>query len=195
VQPAGTASLTVPANYGRIIGYRLVAVRGGIERTALLNVTVLCQFFFFFGDNFAPPDADCPLDSGSVGNGAFQLFERGAMIYVAAGGRNEIYGLTNDGARYVRYANNWDGSTLNEAPPPQGLFIPRQMLNWAYYNTLAPVGSWNQSIGWGIADIDTSQRSIQFESNQLRFYIDGPGGQVFRFVIQGSDIGTWTRIR
>ncbi len=195
VQPTGNATLLIPANAGRIISYRLVVGRAGIERSALLNVTVLCQFSYFFGDQFAPPDAACPIDFGAAGAGAIQNFERGIMIYVNANNRNEIYGMVNQGGLFIRRLNGWDGTTLDETEPPPGLIAPRQMFNWAYYNTLAPVGTWNQAVGWGTTEIDLSQRTIQFESNMTRFYIDAPGGIVFRFTITGADIGTWARIR
>jgi hypothetical protein len=195
VQPTGNATLLIPANAGRIITYRLVVGRAGIERSALLNVTVLCQFSFFFGDQFAPPDANCPMDFGATGAGAIQNFERGIMIYINANNRNEIYGMVNQGGLFVRRLNGWDGATLDETAPPPGLIAPRQMFNWAYYNTLAPVGTWNQAVGWGTTEIDLSQRTIQFESNMTRFYIDAPGGVVFRFTITGADFGTWVRIR
>jgi hypothetical protein len=195
VQPTGNATLLIPANAGRIISYRLVVGRAGIERSALLNVTVLCQFSYFFGDQFAPPDAGCPMDSGATGAGAIQNFERGIMIYITANNRNEVYGMVNQGALFTRRLNGWDGATLNETEPPPGLIAPRQMFNWAYYNTLAPVGSWNQAIGWGTTEIDLSQRTIQFETNMTHFYIDAPGGIVYRFTVTGADFGTWVRIR
>lgn len=195
VQPTGTASLPVPGNFGRIIGYRLVVARAGIERNALLNVTIVCQFNFFFGDQSAPPDADCPQDFGASGAGAIQTFQGGTMIYVNANGRNEIYALINNGGQWVRIGNNWDGTSINDSPPPEGLIAPRQMFNWAYYNTTSPQGAWNAVLGWATSDIDASPRSIQFETNQLKFYVDGPGGLVFRLTTTGSNAGTWIRLR
>jgi len=195
VQVSGQASVPVPSNYGRIIGYRLVVGRAGVERNALLNVTITCSFSFFFGDQFAPPDADCPQDFGTAGDGAIQTFQAGYMIYINANGRNEIYALLNSGAQFVRIPNGWDGTTINSSPAPDGLFIPQRMFNWAYYNTNSPQGAWNAVLGWAISDIDTSPRSIQSETNQLKLYIDAPGGVLFRLTTQSGNTGTWVRLR
>jgi hypothetical protein len=70
------------------------------------------------------------------------------------------------------------------------------MFNWAYYSTLAPIGSWNSSIGWGTTDINSDPRTIQWEGSpggSGAFYIDAPGGAVYRF--SGGDSGTWGRLR
>jgi len=70
------------------------------------------------------------------------------------------------------------------------------MFNWAYYNTLAPIGSWNSAIGWGTANIVNAPRTIQFENavgGSNPFYIDAPDGGIYRF--SGGDNGSWTRLR
>jgi hypothetical protein len=102
---------------------------------------------------------------GAIGAGAFQCFERGLMFYVAANGLNRVYGMQNDGARYIAVSNGWDGSTLNTSPAPSGLYMSEQMFNCVYYNTLAPIGGWNSALGWGTTPIDSGQRTIQWEGS------------------------------
>ena len=118
------------------------------------------------------------------------------MFYVSANGLNHVYGLQNANSLYIGYTNAWDGSTLNNAGAPSGRFKPAEMFNWAYYNTLAPIGSWNSAIGWGTADIVNAPRTIQFENavgGSNPFYIDAPDGGIYRF--SGGDNGTWSRLR
>ena len=118
------------------------------------------------------------------------------MLYVSANGLNHIYGLQYDGSLYIGYINGWDGSTLNTSPAPSGRFMPQEMFNWAYYNTLAPIGSWNSALGWATANIVNAPRTIQWENavgGSNPFYIDAPDGAVYRF--SGGDSGTWSRVR
>jgi hypothetical protein len=194
--PTGTLTVSVPGNQGRVVQYRLVAQRITATVSQTIQVNVICSTSWFFGDQYAPPGTGCPAALGAIGQGAFQRFERGAMIYVNANGLNSIYGLANDGARYIRVINGWDGSTIRNDPAPSGLFIPEQMFNWAYYNTLGPIGTWNSAIGWATGHIDSGQRTIQWEGSiggQSPFFIDAPNNEVYRF--SGGDSGTWMRIR
>jgi hypothetical protein len=195
VVTSGQFSLAVPGSTGKLVIYRLTAIRNFQQVSQSIPITVQCSISWFFGDQFAPQDAGCPQALGAIAPGAYQTFERGVMIYVTANGLNRIYGLQNDGNRYIAYANGWDGVTLRSDPAPAGLFMPGQMFNWAYYNTLAPIGTWGRQLGWATSSIDTGDRTIQFEvgaSGTLPFYIDA-GGAVYR--LSGGDSGTWTRIK
>lgn len=190
-----TGSLPILAQplTGRVNVYRLVASKAGVELSQSISVTITCAVPWFFGDQNAPADAGCPQALGASAPGAYQTFERGQMIYVTANGLNRVYGLQNDGSRYIAYPNTWDGTTINNTPAPPNLFIPQQMFNWIYYTTNAPIGAWSQQVGWATGNIDQSPRTIQFEGNSPRFYIDVPGGGIYRF--SGGDSGTWQRIR
>lgn len=196
VFPTGSYSVVVPDNQGRLLTYRFVASRSGQEVSRTIQVSITCPVSWFFGDQYAPANAACPLTLGATGDGRFQQFERGVMIYINANGLNRIYGLQDGGTLYISYANGWDGTTINSSAPPDGRFIPAQMFNWVYYNTLAPIGSWNSAIGWGTTDINSDPRTIQWEGasgGSGAFYIDGPGGAVYRF--SGGEAGTWGRLR
>jgi hypothetical protein len=194
--PTGSLTVIVPGNLGRFLQYRLVALRAGVEVSETIPISIICAAGWFFGDQYAPPGTGCPAAVGAVGQGAFQRFERGMMIYVNANGLNRIYGLQNDGARYIGVANGWNGSTIRTDPAPSGRFIPEQIFNWAYYNTLAPIGSWNSAIGWGTTAIDSGNRIVQWEGTiggTSPFFIDAPNAEIYRF--SGGDSGTWTRIK
>ncbi len=191
--PTGTLPVTVPGNLGRSPVYRLVAQRGGQEVTQSLAISVTCSISWFFGDQYAPAGSGCPTAVGAIGQGAFQQFERGYMIFVNANSLNTVYGLQNDSNRYISYLNGWDGTTVETcaSSPPSGLFSPQGVFNWAYCRTLAPIGSWSQQIGWAVGNINNDNRTIQFEDGTGAFYIDTPVG-VFRF--NGPSPNTWTKI-
>jgi hypothetical protein len=189
--PTGQLTVLVPGGT-RLVIYKLTAQRGGQEVTQSIPITVQCPISWFFGDQYAPASANCPTSVGAIGVGAFQSFERGFMIYVNANNLNRIYGLQTQDGRYIEYTNGWDGTTLTTSSPPGGLFEPQQMFNWAYFNTNAPIGSWNGAIGWGTGSIDSGNRTIQFEEGTGVFYVDSPVG-VFRF--SGGSNPTWTRIK
>lgn len=195
VSISGTQTIAAPANAGRVFSIRLVASRSGIDAIQSATVSVSCPSVWFFGDQFAPQGAGCPTQATS-GTAAFQGFERGFMLYIGAPGFNRVYGLQNEGSRYIVVPNGWDGVTINASPPPDGLFIPQGVFNWVYYNTLAPIGTWNSALGWANGNIDQGPRTIQFEGSvgaTSPFYIDSPVGAVFRF--SGGDSGTWSRVR
>lgn len=196
VTPAGQYSALATTNVGRAIYFRLTATRNSIATSQTIQVNVICQYNWFFGNQYAPPNAGCPA-SGLTTDGRYQSFERGVMIYVNVSGLNRIYGLQYDGARYIAYINGWDGSTLDTTAPPSGRFMPQEMFNWAYYRSQSPTGgSWNSAIGWATANIVSQPRTFQWENavgGLSPFYIDAPDGAVYRF--SGGDSGTWSRVR
>lgn len=200
VATTGQYSLVIPGNLGRQLIYRLVVIKNGRETSLNVPLTITCPIAYFFGDAFAPSTSACPAAQAAVGTGAYQNFQRGVMIYVNASVNNapfnHVYGLVATDLSYAGFVNGWDGTTLREETPPAGLFTPQQMFNWAYYNTFAPIGGWNEALGWATAPIDTSNRTIQYEGDvggSNAFYIDAPGGAIFRF--SGGDSGTWARIK
>jgi hypothetical protein len=193
---SGVFTVVVPSNQGRVVQYRLVASRVGVEVSQTVPISIICTASWFFGDQAAPPGTGCPAAVGAIASGAFQRFERGLMIYVTANGLNRVYGLQNDQALYIGVSNGWDGSTLNTTPAPSGFYMPEQMFNWVYYNTLAPIGGWNSALGWGTTPIDSGQRTIQWEGSiggSSPFFIDAPNGEVYHF--SGGDSGTWFRVK
>jgi hypothetical protein len=200
VAVTGQYPLVVPGDLGRQLVYRLVVFKNGRETSLNVPLTITCPIAYFFGDALAPSTAPCPAAQPSTGTGAYQPFQRGVMLYVNAPVNNtplnRIYGLVATDLRYGSAVNSWDGSTIRDDNQPAGLFDPEQMFNWFYYNTLAPIGGWNEALGWATATIDTSSRTIQYEGTiggTSAFYIDAPGGAVFR--LSGGDSGSWTRIR
>jgi hypothetical protein len=139
------------------------------------------------------PEAACPSAVGAIGPGAYQSFERGFMIYVNANNLNTIYGAQTSDSRYIAYVSQWDGTTIIPGTPPSGLFNPALMFNWAYHNTNAPVGVWRDSVGWATAAVNLDNRTIQFEDGTGAFFIDAPGGLVFRFT--GPQTRLWSRVK
>lgn len=197
ITPTGQLPVTVPNISGQVI-YRLVAQRGGQEVAQSLPITVqiACGFNWFFGNQFAQ---GCPLNQEVSMIGAVQLFERGIMIHVTAGGQNRVYGLNNTNGQYMVYANSWDNVTTYTCAcgsPPPGLFEPQGVFNWAYNNTNGTVGPWwtTNGIGWAVNNADTNSfQTLQAHSDGTSFYIRVPGIGVLRFS-GGAVTGTWSRV-
>ncbi len=193
VVPSGSLPVTVPGNIGTLVVYRLVVFRGSAQDTRSVPITVQCSTVWFFGNQYAPPNSGCPTGPQTTGTGAFQAFERGFMIYINDSNRNTIYGAQNQDARFITYANGWDGTTTYTCfgTPTSGFVAPQNMFAWAYCKTNAPIGGWSTSVGFGTTNIDTGNRTIQFEDGGA-VYIDSPLG-VFRF--SNASSGTWTKIK
>lgn len=192
VIPSGSLPVTVPGNLGRVVVYRLAVQRGGQEVSLSLAITIQCSVSWFFGDQFAPPNAGCPQAAGALGSGRYQPFERGYMFFINANNLNTVFGLVNQDNRYISYPMTWNQTTTYNCAgsPPGGKFAPQAVFDWMYCNTNAPVGTWSSAIGWGTGNIDTGQRTIQYESGTGAIYIDSPVG-VFR--LEPSS-GKWTKI-
>jgi hypothetical protein len=192
VIPSGSLPVTVPGNVGRVVVYRLAAQRGGQEVTFSLAITVQCSVSWFFGDQFAPPNAACPQAAAVKSSARFQPFERGYALDLVINNVNTAIGLVNQDNRYISYTMAWDLTTTYNCAgsPPSGRFAPQEVFDWMYCNTLAPVGSWIDGLGWATSAINKDQRTIQFESGTGAFYIDSPVG-VFRFE---PSSGRWTKI-
>lgn len=192
VPVSGELTVTIPANQGKLIVYRLIAIRGSQEATRSVPVTVTCAIAWFFGNEFAPANSGCPVAVGAVAAGKFQPFERGVMFYITANGLNRIYGLQNDGNRYTSFVSGWDGNSMSYPDAPDNLYRPSNEFRWAFLNTNAPIGTWQSTIGWGTTEVNRNDRTIQFEDSGA-FYIDAPNGGVYRF--SGGDSGTWQKIK
>ncbi len=193
VVPSGSLPVTIPSNLGTLVVYRLTVFRGAQQDTRSVAITVQCATAWFFGNQYAPPNSGCPTGPQTTGTGAFQAFERGFMIYINDSNRNTIFGAQNQDARFITYPNGWDGTTAYTCfgTPTSGLVAPQNMFAWVYCNTNAPIGAWTSSVGFGTINIDTGNRTIQFEDTGA-VYIDSPLG-VFRF--SNASSGTWTKIK
>jgi hypothetical protein len=193
VVPTGSLPVSVPGNLGRQVIYRLVAIRGGVEIGFSLPITIQCAATWFFGNEFAPPNAGCPTGPQISGPGAFQSFERGFMLYINFNSQNIIYGAQNQDTRYAAVNNGWDGVTTYTCfgTPPGGLLAPANMFAWAFCNSNAASSTWNAAIGFATQPIDTGNRTLQVEDTGA-FYIDSPLG-ILRF--GGPNNLTWSRVK
>ncbi len=192
ISPVGSLVVTVPANAGSLVVFRLAVQRAGQEVTLSLPIAIQCASAFFFGS--VPQGAACPSGNSTTGIGAFQDYERGFMVYISANNQSIIYGAVDNGNRYVQFANSWDGVTSYSCfgTVPGGLVAPQGIFAWAYCNTAAPGGgSWVDGLGFATADGNIDNRTIQFDTAG-GFYIDSPIG-VFRF--SGGSNLTWTKVQ
>jgi hypothetical protein len=193
VIPNGQLPVTVPGNSGKLVVYRLAVQRAGQEVSLSVGITIQCSMAWFFGDQYAPANSGCPQAAAVTGPARFQPFERGYTFYINASNLNTVYGLANQDNRYINYGMSWDQTTAYNCAgsPPGGKFAPQGVFDWMYCNTNAPVGTWSQAVGWATTNLNTDQRTIQFEQGTGAFYIDSPVG-VFRF--SGSPNNTWQKI-
>ncbi|MBC8171980.1 MAG: hypothetical protein H7X77_09920 [Anaerolineae bacterium] len=209
VTPSGQLPVTIPANEGSTITYRLAITRGSQEVTSTLTITVSggaanCSINWFFGNEFAPPEVGCPTAVASQVAGVYQPFQTGRMIYLQS--TNKIYTLVEAGGVLTEGAvtentNGWDGTSTYQSsgcgnPPGSGLFEPQQMFVWLYCQTMGPGGLWNTVLGFGTTAADNSQRTIQLDSSGA-LYVDVPGGAVYRLppVPAGQLSSTWKKIK
>ena len=195
VVPSGQLPVTVPSNMGKVVVYRLAVQRAGQETSLSVGITIQCSTAWFFGDQYAPANANCPAGASMSGGGRYQSFERGYGIYVAANSLNQVYGLVNQDSRYGGAIVTWDQTTTYNCngSPPGGKFAPLAVFDWLFCGsgTNAPVGSWFSALGWGTSDINKDQRTIQYETGNTVLYVDAPVG-VFRL---DSSTRIWTKIK
>lgn len=211
VTPTGQLPVTIPANQGASISYRITAKRNQQEVTSTLTITVSgtggggtpCTIPWFFGNEYAPANAGCPTVAATQVNGAHQAFQTGRMISIEA----TIYTLINTGSptsgELTQNFNTWDGSSeyanyssCSSTPIPAGLFAPQQMFANVYCNTLGPLGIWQNSLGFATAPIETGLRMIQVDPSGA-LYVDSPDGSVYRLqpVPVGQQTTIWTKIK
>lgn len=190
VAPIGSQVVTLPTT-GSQAFYKLIARRGGQETTFDLQVKISCSNAWFF--SVTPPGGGCP-NSGAVSVlGAYQPFQTGLMFMYTTANGERICGLQNEDTLYLCYADGWDGSTIKSSPSaPSGLFNPQQMFNWAWHNTLASGGTWENKIGWATNNINNNPLTVQFDQ-QGRLYIQTPQGIYY---LSGDNVsGHWQKIQ
>jgi hypothetical protein len=208
VTPVGQLPVTIPANEGSVITYRLAVGRGNQEVTSTLTITVSggatnCPINWFFGNELAPPNAGCPVSAATQTPAAYQPFQTGRMIYLQTS--NLIYVLIDPGGvtsgSMTQQTNGWDGTSTYESygcgdQPPTGLHTPKKMFAWVYCTTLGPNGLWSTTLGFGLTGIDETVRTIQTDTAG-GIYIDTPEGSVYRIepVPAGQLTSTWLKIK
>jgi DNA-binding beta-propeller fold protein YncE len=124
-----------------------------------------------------------PRDEAVPATSAFQLFERGLMLWRAD--TKLIYVLRNDGTWSV-YGGTWDETQPADDPawvPPAGLFRPVQAFG-KLWRTEAGLAS---RLGWALSpEQDYAMLAQVFEGGTL---LRGPEGEVYALFL----LGTWQR--
>jgi hypothetical protein len=206
VTPTGQMPFVVPTSGTQVI-YRLVAERGGMSVTQNLPIAIqiVCPVPWFFGNQLALPQSGCPT-TGSVSLvGKIQFFERGMVINLTLGGQNWLYGIIGTPAingSYIAYVSTWDGVSQSTAlcgTPPAGFFAPQDVFNWLFNNTSTlSIGNYvwcdrSNALGWGVGNASLSVTyTVQYEANNMAFYINIPGYGVVR--MSGGASGTWQKV-
>jgi len=196
VPVTGELAVQIPSGLGALVTFRLTVIRQGIPTSQSLAITITCGRDWFFGNQYA--QGYCPADVGAVGDGLYQQFDGGLMIYANAASQNfpgnTVYVLFYAGNQWRAYLNTWDGvSQPGDAPPP-GRYTPQGILGSVWQN-----GAYNNQhvrdfLQFAIAPQTGGTRTIQVEAGGNSVYIDTPTGQVYRLT-GGTTGGTWSQVK
>jgi hypothetical protein len=195
VPPSGEQAVTIPTGQGLVVTYRLTLIRQGIPVSQNLAITITCGYDWFFGNSYA--SNVCPVNVGAIGDGRFQGFDGGIMIYAAgvsgAFPGNKVYVLFYSGNQWQSYENV--GSAVPTGAPPAGRYLPTDPILGNIWETGLFNGQPIKNILQfsAMANADGSARTIQAQADGAAVYIDIPDGRVFR--LQGSVNGTWSQIK
>lgn len=195
VPVTGEQAVTIPTSSGRVVTYRLTVIRQGIPTAQTLAITITCGYDWFFGNQYAA--GACPANLGAIGDGRFQGFDGGMMIYLAASTENfpgnRVYVLFYGSSQWQAYENV--GNATPTGSPPSGRYLPGDPILGNVWET----GLFN---GQPIKNLlqysstpnaDTGPRTGQVEAGGGAIYIDIPDGRVYR--LQGVTGGTWTQVK
>lgn len=195
VAVSGEQAVQIPANQGLAITYRLTVIRNGMPVSQSIAITVTCAIDWFFGNQFA--GGVCPANLGAIGQGLYQEFEGGVMIYTPTPSEgypgNTVYVLIYSGNQWQRY--DAVGSAVATGSPPGGRYLPghatlANIWESALYNG-QPV---KNLLGYALsASPDTSARTYQVQAGGGVLFFDAPAARIFR--LAGQIGGTWTQIR
>lgn len=139
-----------------------------------------------------PPPQGCPLAPATVGNGVYQTFERGHMIWVGAW--DVIYVMFQDGSTpyWRRYPDTfdeaihpWDAPELDGSPSrPPNTWQPRRGFGKLWRE--APPEEILNRVGWGLIEkevpysvkVQTRSDGTVFVNDSMgRVFMLTPGGQ------------------
>lgn len=195
VAPSGEQAVQIPTNQGLAITYRLTIIRNGVPISQSIAITVTCATNWFFGNEYAA--GVCPANVGAIGDGIFQEFEGGVMIYTPTPSEgypgNSIYVLFYSGNQWQRYDNV--GSAAATGSPPGGRYLPGH----AYLANIWESGLYNGQpvknlLGYALtANPDYSARTYQVQAGGGVLFFDAPAARIYR--LAGQVGGTWTQVR
>lgn len=122
--PSGSFTFNVPDDWRLVTPYYLVIIDPSTNTEitrAVVDLEVICPYSYFVSDP-GRQSGTCPLSEPVVGEGVYQAFERGFMIW--DGTRRQIFVLSDTGD-VVPIPDTWDGGDVvfPEDPPP-GLIQP-----------------------------------------------------------------------
>lgn len=139
-----------------------------------------------------PPPPGCPLAPATVGQGVYQTFERGHMIWV--GQQDAIYVMFNDGLApyWTRYNDTfdelihpWDDPALNSSPNrPPNTWQPRRGFG-KLWRERPPEEILNR-VGWGSMEVE-APFSVKIQTrNDGTIFVNDSTGRVFMLTPAGN---------
>lgn len=118
----------------------------------------------------------CPAEQAVVSM-TWQPFERGMMLWRSD--TREIYALLNNGI-FLNYQDTWNGQTLPQETPPNGLRQPQRGFGTVWLANQPP--TLRSSIGWATADESSYTAEIERISGSTAststIYLTLPDGRV-----------------
>jgi hypothetical protein len=152
-------------------------------------VDALCPTAWAF---IQPPPPGCPLAPSTVGNGVYQSFERGYMLW--DGRINAIYVLFSDGNApyWTRYADSFDEAIHPWEDPQIDFDLDRSPNTWQPWRGFGKL--WREQprelirnrVGWGTIQREESYsiRTQMREDGSL--FLTDPSGRVFLLIPGGQ---------
>ncbi len=141
-----------------------------IQPTSAVAPTCHIRWFFI-----EPRPLSCPVAMPIVGQGVYQAFENGQMIWVSA--LNVVYVIYNDALtpRWQVFRDDFqDGITPEQdpqyVPPSPNLWQPRRGFGLVWRNN-----EWVRArLGWAIQDIETSYDMTMQQSDDNALFMSDP---------------------
>lgn len=157
-------------------------------------VNELCQTQWQY---IQPPPQGCPMFPATVGQGVYQTFERGYMLWVAP---KEIYVLYSDGLTpfWTRFDDTFaEGTGQFPNPPwkdpsidpsaPQGLYQPVRGFGrlWRNEDQHPQKAVVRDRIGWGTMEFEQPYSVTKQVRNDGTIFLNDPNGRFFQLTPAG----------
>ncbi|GAB1421032.1 hypothetical protein MASR2M15_11640 [Anaerolineales bacterium] len=169
----GTLSMTVPGGASTQT-YRLVVIKGSLQDTANVIITLTCSPAWFFNPT---TEIGCAIGNPLSLNIIYQAFQNGFMFRINYNG-DRVCGVQYNLSSYTCSTFQTYTGTPPVSPPP-GFFEPAPDFQSLYYNGLATGGQWYNVIGWGTGTSTAITQNVQ-EGRAEQAYIQLPVG-VYEF--------------
>ncbi len=193
--PDGSFTFNIPEDDWRlVITYFLEIVdtsTGVIVTQSTTELDVICPYAYYFSDSVRQ-SGTCPMSDPVTGEGVYQAFERGFMIW--DGNQRQIFVMGNT---IMSFQDSWDGDDIvYQESPPDGLVQPlhgfgtvwvenrqvRDMLGWAT----------SEEQQFTLIRQQTNLPSPYYQGSVGPIYITTVDGRHIRILLRGAEPYSWS---